>query len=284
MRASGSMEVLDVLQAREEAKGISTVFLSPKEHERWESMVPGQFLMVWIPGVDEVPMSVSYLLSAPFRLGITVQDIGEATSAICALEEGDKVGIRGPYGNGFDIPPTADIDTLIGVSGGVGGASTVLAMEEARKRGLEIVNLVGARTGDLLLFEKRWKYISSRSRFSTDDGTAGEKGFTTDMLKDELEKLDRKVRERTMVFTCGPEAMMSEVLQILEEYRVRGQFSLERYMKCGIGVCDSCSISGKRVCMDGPVFTNEQIKGMKEFGKRQRDRSGVLIPINECVR
>ncbi|MFW3145205.1 MAG: dihydroorotate dehydrogenase electron transfer subunit [Thermoplasmatota archaeon] len=282
MRSPGRMEVLEVVETRKEAEDIGTIFLSPRDHGKWESMAPGQFLMVWVPGIDEVPMSVSYKLSAPFKLGITVQDVGEATNAICSLERGAKIGIRGPYGNGFLIPEPADIDLIIGVSGGVGGASTVLAMEEAKNRGIETLNLVGARSKGLLLFEERWRNISGRFRLSTDDGSAGEKGFVTDLLREELDKLE--IRDRTLVLTCGPEMMMKAVLPILEEYSVRGQFSLERYMKCGIGICDSCSVSGKRVCMDGPVFTDGHVRELKEFGKGHRDRSGVLIPVNECIR
>jgi dihydroorotate dehydrogenase electron transfer subunit len=78
--------------------------------------------------------------------------------------------------------------------------------------------------------------------------------------------------------------MMVALQKVIENFHVKAQFSLERFMKCGIGVCDSCSMSGKRVCMDGPVFTDRQVNDLKEFGKLHRDRSGTLISLKECVR
>lgn len=76
---------------------------------------------------------------------------------------------------------------------------------------------------------------------------------------------------------------MDVVKRILDRFGVEGQYSLERFMKCGIGVCDSCSVSGRRVCMDGPVFTEKQLKELYEFGKFHRNRSGHLVALKECV-
>jgi dihydroorotate dehydrogenase electron transfer subunit len=240
--------------------------------------------MIWIPGVDEVPMSISYLEKAPFSLGITVQDIGIATNALCGLIPGDWIGIRGPYGSGFEIPSKDEFDTIIGVSGGVGGASTICAMEKAAEDGFQTTNLVGSRSETNMPFRQRWEGISTKLRFSTDDGSLGHHGFVTELLEEELEEMSAEQRSRTMVFSCGPEMMMKGVKQIIEKYGVKGQFSLERFMKCGIGICDSCSMSGYRTCMDGPVFKNDLIDNLEEFGKKHRDRSGRLVPLNECVR
>ncbi|MEA3559959.1 MAG: dihydroorotate dehydrogenase electron transfer subunit [Candidatus Thermoplasmatota archaeon] len=277
MRRPGSMEVLDVEEVRQESSDIWTIFVRVRNFEKWQDLVPGQFVMVWIPGVDEVPMSVSYLVDG--AIGITVQNIGEATDALCSLSKGDRIGIRGPYGNGFSLDD--GVERVIGVSGGVGGASTILPMEWAGKFGMETVNLVGSRNASLLLFKER---LEKRARFSTDDGSFGYHGFVTDLLEEELEHLSPLDRDRTMIFTCGPEVMMASVARILSGYGVKGQFSLERYMKCGIGVCDSCSMSGKRVCMDGPVFYLDDVLEMSEFGNTHRDRSGRSVPLKESVK
>ncbi len=284
MRAPGEMEVFKIKKVIAESPTLTTLLFTPKHLGRWSSLVPGQFLMVWVPGVDEVPMSLSYLKKTPFVIGITVQNIGPATSALCSLEEGDKIGLRGPYGNGFSLPSKDDFNRIIGVSGGVGAASTILPMEWAFNEGFETVNLVGARNKDLILFQERWEEISNDVQYSTDNGSFGHSGFITELLTKELMTLTNRDLKRTMIFTCGPEIMMVAVKKVLDQFNVKGQFSLERYMKCGIGICDSCSMSGKRICMNGPIFTVKEIDDLREFGKFHRNRSGTLIPITECVK
>jgi dihydroorotate dehydrogenase electron transfer subunit len=157
-------------------------------------------------------------------------------------------------------------------------------MQWAFKESFETVNLVGARDKELILFQGRWEEISNDVLYSTDDGSLGYHGFVTDLLSTELSSLTNKDLKRTMIFTCGPEAMMVALKKVIEPFHVRTQFSLERFMKCGIGICDSCSMSGKRICMDGPILTEEEVSDLKEFGKMHRDRSGTLIPLKECVR
>lgn len=282
MSRSGT-EIVEISEVVRESSKVKTLYMEPGEQPRWSGMVPGQFIMVWIPGVDEIPMSVSYLDGDPLKLGITVQDVGEATKALCRMGKGDKIGIRGPYGNGFDIPTDGSVERLIGVSGGVGAASTVLALERAREDGLEVLNLVGARSEKILIYWNRWNSFSDRLEIATDDGSTGHHGLVTDLLDEELSKMDQKDRESVMVVTCGPELMMKNVHALLKHYGVKGLFSLERLMKCGIGLCDSCAVSGIRVCQDGPVFDVKQLDGLKDFGVSQRDTRGKLISIRECV-
>lgn len=277
------MEVLPVVEVVRESIIISSIYVQPDDARRWLSMVPGQFIMVWVPGVDEVPMSVSTVGGDPVRLGFTVQNVGEATEALCSLEEGSMIGIRGPYGNGFTIPADGSVKRVIGVSGGVGSASTVMAMERASGIGLDTVNLIGSRSSDIMIFQDRWERISGKALFSTDDGSFGHHGFVTDLLDYELGKMDKEGLGSTLIITCGPEVMMTAVHRIIVKYGVEGQFSLERLMKCGIGVCDSCAVSGKRVCQNGPIFNMRDIGRIDEFGKTHRDRSGRSVPLGEGV-
>jgi dihydroorotate dehydrogenase electron transfer subunit len=146
------------------------------------------------------------------------------------------------------------------------------------------VNIVGSRSKDLLLFEERWKRISEEVVFTTDDGSIGMKGLVTEPLMELLGDMNNTERKKTTVFSCGPEVMLSAVKDVLDKHNVGGQFSLERFMKCGVGICDSCSISGKRVCMDGPVFTLDRLDQMEEFGRIHRDRAGRPVSLKECVR
>jgi dihydroorotate dehydrogenase electron transfer subunit len=271
------MEVLKVSSVRDEAKGIRTITVNPY-HGNWSGYIPGQFVMAWVPGIDEVPMSVSYLGGDPFTLGITVQDIGEASHALCSLEPGMRIGVRGPYGNGFDLDKHRE-STFIAVSGGVGAASVILALEKAKRLSFRTMALAGSRSRDLMIFSERIGSASDRCVFSTDDGTFGETGFVTASLEREIGRVQNPV-----LLVCGPELMMRAVSEIAARHDVPAQYSLERYMKCGIGVCDSCSISGKRVCQDGPVFSQEEVRSMPEFGISHRDRSGRTVPLRECVR
>ncbi len=275
---TAEMEMVKVTENRDEARGISTIFFE-SEREDWYAMTPGQFVMIWVPGVDEVPMSISY--NDGEVMGITVQGVGEASRAICALKEGEWIGVRGPYGNGFIIPE--DCDTVIGLAGGVGAASVVTALEEAFNNGIFVTSLVGARDESSLLFQGRWERFSGNVVYSTDDGSFGHPGFITEPLQDILDGMSKEEISRTVVLACGPEMMMVNSSRVLKEFNAYGLFSLERLMKCGVGLCDSCAVSGLRVCADGPVFTCDQLDEIEEFGNTHRDRSGRSVPIDEVI-
>lgn len=220
----------------------------------------GQFVMVWIPGVDEIPMALSSDRS------ITVQNVGQATAALCTLKPGDLLGLRGPFGNGFP-----DSGHTLAIAGGV-GAAPLLPLAIA---GRAETFLLGARTADELLFQEelgKW----TRLRVATDDGSSGHHGRVTDLL----DKEDPTVYERICV--CGPEKMMHGVLGILDKKGIadHAYFSLHRYMKCGIGLCGSCCMdpSGLRVCRDGPIFRGDTLLA-SEFGRYCRDASGRKQPV-----
>ncbi len=224
------------------------------------SFIPGQFVMVWIPGVDEVPMALSSASS------ITVQRVGEATSALFSLQAGDMIGIRGPFGNGFP-----DAHRVLAIAGGVGAAPLLPAV---RAGGVKKC-LLGARSAEDLLFSRILESFTELI-VSTDDGTCGHRGVVVDLLRSEgLHRYD-------CIFCCGPERMMKAVLDFLVQAGCpeRGYFSLHRYMKCGMGVCGSCAIDpeGLRVCRDGPVFRGDSLQ-KSEFGHYSRDASGRRRPI-----
>ena len=111
----------------------------------------------------------------------------------------------------------------------------------------------------------------------TDDGSVGYQGFTTG----KLEELLREDSEFDLIITCGPELMMKKVVEIGERYNIPVQVSLERYMKCGIGLCGQCALDeeGLCVCRDGPVFWGDRLKYISEFGKYKRDESGSKVLI-----
>lgn len=217
--------------------------------------IPGQFLMVWVPGVDEVPMALSSENS------ITVQKVGDATSAMFNLSIGDRLGMRGPFGNGF-----SQGERMLAIAGGV-GAAPLLPLAHAD---WVMTFLLGARTETELLFVDQLDECTDL-QIATDDGSLGAQGFVTVLLDDlNLGAYDR-------IAVCGPEVMMRAVLSKIMEIGIekKTEFSLHRYMKCGVGVCGSCCIdpSGFRACRDGPVFSGKFLKN-SEFGQYMRDASG----------
>lgn len=232
---------------------------------RWLNGRPGQYVMVWVRGVDEVPMTLSY------DDAITVQKVGDATEALFGLKVGDTVGIRGPYGNGWELTG----DEILLISGGVGSAPLAPLGEKAASIGVKVTTIAGYRNESEVHFEGRYKK-SGNTIIATDDGSYGKKGFVTDLIKD----LD--LNTFTQIYCCGPEKMMYRVLNMLETAGVAGrsQFSMQRYIKCGIGVCGSCCMDpeGLRVCRDGPVF-NGEVMLKSEMGKYARDASGRRVKI-----
>ncbi len=243
-------EAVTVVRVKQETPTIRTFFF---DHPF--SFTPGQFVMVWVPGTDEIPMALSSETS------ITVQKVGDATTALFGIKKGGKLGIRGPFGNGF-----SQAEKVLAIAGGVGAAPLLpLARIDC-----VMTLLLGARTEKELLFVDQLDECTD-VLIATDDGSLGQKGFVTQLMDD----LNLGVYDRIAV--CGPEVMMRAVLLRTEEKGLakKTEFSLHRYMKCGVGVCGSCCIdpSGLRVCRDGPVFTGDKLL-KSEFGFYMRDASG----------
>ncbi len=253
--------IVTITSVTKEAPGITTL----RFHDEIK-VKPGQFYMVWLPRVDEVPMSVSY---TSVEKGITVKEVGEATRALGKLKIRDQIGIRGPYGNGYRIPK----GTVLVAGGGTGMASLLPAVEAIGDPGRVDV-LIGAKTAGEVLLLDRARKASREVHVSTDDGSMGRKGTVVDMVQEHLE-----MKHYDMVLGCGPERMLSALLKACDEKSVKCQLSLERYMKCGAGLCGSCVIDGIRVCREGPVFSSAELRKMKEFGSSKRDECGCSVKL-----
>lgn len=225
-------------------------------------IIPGQFYMIWIPGVDEIPMSVS-VISGRFK-GITFRKVGDATTALATMKKGDRIGLRGPYGNGFSLKGRRPLF----IAGGTGGAMLAPAVEHCRRKKRVVTVIIGAKTKDELFFERRFTSAGAKTLVSTDDGSKGYHGFASDLAKELLSQ-----SKFGAVYTCGPEPMMKALLQIRKSLQFEA--SLERYMKCAIGLCGQCCIGdGVRVCADGPIFDGETLKKIPDFGTFKRDAAG----------
>ncbi|MGD8505215.1 MAG: dihydroorotate dehydrogenase electron transfer subunit [Candidatus Bathyarchaeota archaeon] len=232
---------------------------------------PGQFVMVWIPDVDEIPMSLSGIgLGA---CSISVKKVGEATKALHQRKNGDLIGIRGPFGHGFRLMG----GKALVVGGGTGTTALMPLVENLAGKNVKVAFLVGARTKNELLFMDKIRGVLSKieGRFevTTEDGSYGFKGIVTDSAEKHLasEKFD-------MIYTCGPESMMHGMFLLASRFHTSLQASLERLMRCAIGICGTCVIGKYRVCSDGPVFTDEQLREVKEeFGHSVRTFDGRRI-------
>ncbi|MFH1786876.1 MAG: dihydroorotate dehydrogenase electron transfer subunit [archaeon] len=245
-------EVVSITKVVQHAPDIRTFILSKSFSPR-----AGQFCMVWVPGTGEIPMSFSH------ENGFTVRKVGKVSSALFKMKPGDKLGIRGPYGNGFKLKGKS---ALI-VAGGCGVAPLLLLNKQLKAKKAVIQ---GGSTKRDLVFKGELGSIKC-----TDDGSEGYKGFPTSKVEELLNKT-----KFDQIYTCGPEAMMAKVVEIGARHRIPVQASLERYMKCACGICGSCVLdpSGLLVCKDGPVFTGRQLRGTS-FGKTRRSKSGKKCTI-----
>jgi dihydroorotate dehydrogenase electron transfer subunit len=262
-------EILEIKEIIPETKSIKT-FIFDWWMEGVKIPKPGQFVMIWnfTRKRDEKPMSISKIDIINNKIGVTVKNIGEFTNELHNLNVGDKLGIRGPYGNGFEVKG----DTILAIGGGVGMAPISCFIDYAidNKKSVDLV--LASVTKDELLFLDRMKDIGVNIFTCTDDGTCGFEGFATHRTIDIL-----KSKSYDMAIVCGPEIMMKGIFNILEDKGIPGQYSMERYMKCAMGICGQCCVdnTGWRICVEGPVFQSKELKKITEFGNYHRDASGI---------
>ena len=234
---------------------------------------PGQFAMIWIPGVNELPMSVM-ISEKKDEAGLTVRKRGESSTALYNLKIGDKIGVRGPYGNSFEI--TNGKILLIGGGTGLVPLMRLIKYSNPDWTTNQITVLMGSKTKEEVFFEDISNKMLTHSQNPqiipvTEDGSYGEKGYVTDVLEKLLEE-----NTYDAIYTCGPELMMYKVVKLANEKGIFVQASLERMMKCGIGICGSCCVNEDLVCRDGTVFDGQHLAKNSEFGHFERTKSGIL--------
>jgi dihydroorotate dehydrogenase electron transfer subunit len=228
---------------------------------------PGQFLMLWIPGVDEIPLSILDANEAG-AISVAVKKVGEATQALHDKKVGEIIGIRGPFGNSFTLKE----GKILMVGGGTGTAPLLFLAKKLTTKATKLIFVTGAKTKEELLFKDKLEKICGKENLvaTTEDGSHGIKCLATTPLDSLLAK-----QKFDMIYTCGPEQMMRKVLDLAEKYGTALEASLERLMRCAIGLCGSCIIGKYRVCRDGPVFTANQLREVKkEFGISKRNFDG----------
>jgi dihydroorotate dehydrogenase electron transfer subunit len=213
------------------------------------ALEPGQFVMAWLPGLDEKPFSPS--CAGPLTL--TVTRVGPFTTAMHQLSVGDTVWLRGPFGRGFSLDRRHDSsqNEMMLVGGGCGAAPLLALARAARQAGQNVLVVLGARTAEGLFFQKQYAELGCRVYLGTDDGSAGERATSVQVAASLLAGKNTTV---DALYACGPEPMLGAVYDLAQAHHLPVQLSYETYMRCGIGVCGSCARGGCLVCRDGPVF------------------------------
>jgi len=265
-------ESATIEEIKDEIRDVKTFYMSldNKEVEKNFRIKSGQFIMCTVFGAGEFAVS---LPASPEndRFHLTVRRVGSVTNALHQLKPGDKVGIRGPFGNGFPFDEIKG-KNIVYVAGGIGliplRSSIVHVLQHKKEFGRVIV-LHGARTPDDLMYKenlKEWQSFPGFETYITVDvgapGWTGEVGFVHTLF----DKVDLPI-ENTVAFVCGPPVMFNTVIAELMKRGLRDDCiisTLERHMKCGIGKCQHCSIGRTLVCTDGPVYTYRQIKTLGE--------------------
>ncbi|MCX5896153.1 MAG: FAD/NAD(P)-binding protein [Proteobacteria bacterium] len=265
-------EVATIEEIRDEIRDVKTFYLSldNKEIDKNFKIKSGQFIMCTVFGAGEFAVS---LPPSPEndRFHLTVRKVGSVTNALHELKPGDKLGIRGPFGNGF---PFEEIKgkNIIYVAGGIGLIplrSSIVHVLQHKKEFGRVLMLHGARTPDDLMYKdtlKEWQSFDGFETYITVDvaapGWTGEVGFVHTLF----DKANLPI-ENTVAFVCGPPVMFNTVIGELMKRGLSDDCiisTLERHMKCGVGKCQHCAIGRTLVCTDGPVYTYRQIKTLGE--------------------
>lgn len=265
-----------VTALKEEAYAITTYTLELEAEDARQSYQfrPGQFNMLYLPGIGEAPISLSSDPADSTRLGHTIRYAGNVTRAISRLKEGNVIGVRGPYGTAWPLERLRGEDLCI-VTGGIGLAPlrpVLYSVIRNRADFGRVYLLYGARTPIDMLYTDQfetWQEHDIQVRTTVDRADETWKGHVgvVPMLFYDV-RLDPK---KTTVLTCGPEIMIHFVIYEALARRVpkeRIYVSLERNMKCGVGFCGHCQFGPAFVCKEGPVFSYAAVEpffGVEDF-------------------
>ncbi len=248
-----------------------TLALAPEVKSNGSAFVPGQFSMLWVFGIGELPISISGDPAKHDRLVYTVRSVGQATNALVTRGVGDGVGVRGPFGKGWPVEKARGRDVII-VAGGIGLAPLRPVIYEVlnhRRDYGRLVVLYGARSPRDLLYRKElasWaRQHETQVLITVDYGGMSWRGHVGVVTT--LFKYARLKPSRSIAMVCGPEIMMRFVTRELESHGLTRNdiyLSMERNMKCGVGFCGHCQYGPHFICKDGPVFPYEQIRPLLE--------------------
>ncbi|MDH3674131.1 MAG: dihydroorotate dehydrogenase electron transfer subunit [Anaerolineae bacterium] len=208
---------------------------------------PGQFVMAWLPEFEDKPFS----LANADPLSLTIAAVGPFTQALHQLRDGDLLWVRGPLGQGYQLPTGAQKQLLL-IGGGYGVAPLLFLAKRALAGGHRLSMIIGARTSADLLLIAEFEALGIPVWLTTEDGSAGRRGVATDAMSLAIDDIRQSL---VMVYACGPTGMLQAVVAACEPHDLPVQLAWEAHMRCGIGLCGSCEVGqGWLTCLDGPVF------------------------------
>jgi ferredoxin--NADP+ reductase len=219
--------------------------------------MPGQFVILRLHGQGErIPISLADIDPAGGTISLIVMAVGKTTTEMSVMRSGDDIlDLCGPLGNGTHIEK---VGKVVLVGGGFGVAPLYPIARAFRSAGNEVVCIMGARSQDLLIYEKEMGSVCSRVLITTDDGSRGMKGVVTEALRQELEK-----GGTGLVVTVGPAVMMKYVSETTRPFGVKTVVSLNPIMVDGTGMCGGCRVTvggqTRFACTDGPEFDGHQV-------------------------
>jgi len=265
-RNSNHTTIVTIEKVIDETPTVRTLYFSD---DVMSNVLPGQFAMVWIPGINELPMSVM-ISKESGKAAFTVRKHGLASTGLFNIKTGEQIGVRGPYGNAFDIKQ----GKLLLVGGGTGLVPMMRLLTHVKPTD-NVTVLIGAKSKDEVFFETLANDLLKNNPHNviicTDDGSYGKKGFVTDVVEKLVDE-----SHFDAVYTCGPEKMMYKTVQFAHSKEIFVQASLERMMKCGVGICGSCCVGEDLACKDGTIFDGVHLSKNKEFGFSHRNKAGIL--------
>lgn len=257
--------LVDVKDLAPEIKLFSVKLLNGGS-ESFKEYEPGQFAFVSAFGTGEAPFGIASSAVSGDTLEFAVQRLGEVTTALHELGEGDFVGVRGPMGNSFPMEKFEGMDLVV-IGGGIGGAPLRPVLQHVfgqRSRYGKLSILWAARNPSLLMFRDEyasWREEPDTNLFLTvdeaDEEWKGDVGLITKLLKTVNPSPNNAV-----AITCGPPIMIYYVDKLLNELGFQPEnryVTLEARMHCGIGKCGRCNLGDKLVCVDGPVFSMDEV-------------------------
>ena len=243
---------MQIVAVRNENRRTRTLFL-----DRPLDAKPGQFIMLWLPGIGEKPFSIA----GNDPLTLTIVDVGDFSHAISNLQPGSQIWVRGPLGQGYK--PSGSRLLLIG--GGYGAAPLSYLAKTAVSAGYQVDVCLGARQSSDIILGDEFRKIGAEVFIATDDGSLGHKGLVTQIAESGIQ-----THRPDGIYACGPLKMLEAVEVLGNRYQIPCQLSWEAFMRCGIGLCGHCELvlnetdqsgpgksahhrPGWLVCLDGPV-------------------------------
>jgi len=260
----------EILEKVQETPTIFTLrlrFTDPVLHQAY-GFAPGQFNMLYLPGVGEVPISIVSDPEDENCYDHAIRTVGRVTRAMAQLKEGDRIGVRGPYGRGWPMEHSLGRDIVI-VTGGLGCAPVVSVINYVMRRRKQygyLTIIQGVKHADDLIWRERydqWAKVRDTQILiaASEPGPEwkGYRGHPTVAFD------DARISKDAVVMMCGPPPMMQAVVGQMRKRNISAEdiwLSLERNMNCANGLCGHCQMGAKFVCKDGPVFSYREIESL----------------------